>query len=138
MLREDGIEHVADELLARLGQTRDGIELLFEARDRPAPGAARRRGVRAGEPVIGDQGVNGDVEHLGEAGEQGDGHAALAELVEGELRLRDAQRLGELHLRQIGGGTGLGDALAEGLEVGSIGGAHGGLCGPVCEAMHEP
>jgi hypothetical protein len=86
---------------------------------------------------VGDQGFEGDAQHLGEAGQHGDGHTALADLVERELGLRDAQRLGELHLRQIGGAAGLGDALAEGLEIGLFVGTHGGLCDPGWQAMHE-
>jgi len=44
VLGKHGIEHVAHELLAGLGQLGDGIELLFEERDRPTACAARRGG----------------------------------------------------------------------------------------------
>ncbi len=37
MLGEDGVEHVADELLAGLGQAGDGVELLFDGPTDPDP-----------------------------------------------------------------------------------------------------
>lgn len=137
MLGKHGIKHIAHEFLAGLGQLGDGVELLFEAGDRPTPCAARRGGRDPGRVVVGDQRLDRDAQHLGETGEHGDGHAALAEFIEGELGLREAQRLGQLHLCQIGGGAGLGDALTERLKIGLFVGAHGGLCGPDGEAMHE-
>lgn len=44
MLGEDGGQHGRDGALLSLGQAGDGIELLFGARDRPAPGAALHGG----------------------------------------------------------------------------------------------
>lgn len=110
VLGQHAVEHLGNELLLGPGQARDRVELLFEARDRAVPCAARCSGGNLYGFVVGDQRLNGDAQHFGKARGQGDGHPALGEFVEGELGLRDAQRFGELHLRQIGGGTGLGDA----------------------------
>jgi len=46
VLREDGIEHVADELLASPGELGNGIELAFELGGGATLGAARRNGGR--------------------------------------------------------------------------------------------
>ena len=65
---QDGIEHVGDEPLPRLGQAADGIELLFEAGDWPAPGAARRGGGNVGGVIVGDQRLDRNAKRLCEAG----------------------------------------------------------------------
>lgn len=58
-------------------------------------------------------------------GSRGTGTPAPADLVGGELGLRDVEGVGELDLGEIGGVAGLGDALAEGLERDTFVGGHG-------------
>jgi hypothetical protein len=131
------VEKSGDDALLALGELGDGIELLFEFGHWPLACAARGGWRKARCFIVSNQGFDGNTERLGETGEHGDGNAALADFVEGKLRLRDTQRVGKLHLRQIGGGAGFGDALAEALEIGLFVGTHGGLCDLCGEAMHE-
>jgi len=84
MLGDHGLQKPGDDLLLGAWQLGDGIELLLEARDRPAPGATLHGGGGGGTIIFADQRLDGHAQQLGEPGEHGDGHAPLANLVGGE------------------------------------------------------
>ena len=69
VLGEDRVEHVDDEPPLGLGQAGDGVQLLLQARDGAAAGAALGRG-RRGLAV--DQRLDRDVEGASQAGQEGD------------------------------------------------------------------
>ena len=75
--------------------------------------------------IVGDQGLNGHGQGARQPGQQGHRHTTAADLIGGELRLGNAQALGQLDLCQIGILASLGDAGAEGLKEGAFVRSHG-------------
>jgi len=123
-LLKDSVDHLHDEPLLGAWQELDAFHLLLDPRDGAAPGNGRLR------PFLSKQFLNGNGQGAGEAREKRHRHAAPADLVRGELRLRDTQRFGELNLGEIGFLAEAGDPGAYGLEEGAFVGAHGqGDCG---------
>ena len=109
LLLQDGIEHLHDEALLRLGQCADAFELLLQLRCRPALACAAL-GRRA------DEFLDADVERLGQQRQCRDRHPALSALVGGDGLLRDAEGLGELDLGDATRLAQCGEAFAEGDE----------------------
>lgn len=137
VLGEHRAEERRDDLLFRLGEPGDGVELLFEPGDRATPGASRGGGCVIVRAVVADQRLDRDAEGAAEPGQHRHRHAPLADLVESELGLGDTEPVGELGLRQIGVAAGVGDALAQRVEIGLFVGTHGGQRDPVWRAVHE-
>lgn len=90
-LLQHRVEHLADELLLRLGQAMDLLQLLFELGGRPtlAPGFGALRA---------DERLHRGVQVLGELRQRLDRNPHGAAFVVGHGLLGDAQHLGQLHL----------------------------------------